>query len=870
MINQTDETRSFHLSERLRATLMSTVLRRYAAWLWIVTAALLTSNAEAAEQPASSKPREAGLLAPAEFDAQVRPFLAAHCLRCHGPAKQAGKLRLDTLAVNFTATESARHWIEVMDRINLGEMPPDSEPRPGAEQVRAVARWLAAELRHAARQSLSGSGRVVLRRMNRVEYANTIRDLLSLNFLPGENPVEFLPPDGTAEGFDKVGAALMLDPSLLEKYYEVASRIAEQAIVTGPPEVATHKKRFEFEDTARNRAIDYLCSKPDFQCREHDVVLLDGGARSFGEFLYPKTRTMIPVKGMYAIRLRAAASQALRDSPVRIRLRRGDEVLLETDVTAPPESPQTFELLVPLASPGGQELDVQLLNGTKLFVYNPPYGQMEKGIAEAGARNQQAELLRLRGRMMSEGLISGGKPNLAALDRDQLPRLHLDWIELEGPLYEQWPPKSHRALFFKAADAAQDLAYARAIFEQFMPRAWRRPIEPTEVEPIVRLIQQELDQGVRYEDAIRAGLVAVLTSPKFIYLAEPAGEQLQPLNDYEIASRLSYFLWSSMPDETLFDLARHGKLKRPEVLSTQVDRLLADVKSRALVDSFAAQWLRTGEYLNFTPDPRLYPNYNASLGQAMVDETLQFFAEILRHDRSVLNFIDSNWTMLNERLARFYGVDGVRGDEFRHVTLPGESHRGGLLGHAGVMLRGSDGTRTKPVRRGVYVREVLFNDPPDPPPPNVGEIEPNIQGKNLTVRDRLLQHQQIASCAACHRTIDPYGLALENYDAIGAWRTQQNGEEFRGKTAPLIDASGRLPNGQEFADPVAFKQLLMGQKDRFLQGLAEKMLTYALGRPIEPADRGTIESIARHAAENGHTLRSMIKAIVQSDAFLKK
>lgn len=831
------------------------------------------NNAPAAEAPAAatSHTKPVALLDASKIDSLVKPFLAAHCTRCHGAEKQEGKLRLDNLPFDFTASDSARHWIETMDRINAGEMPPEGEPKPEVHQSRAVAVWLAAELRHAARQSLTHGGRVVLRRMNRVEYANTIRDLFSMPALPGESPLEILPPDGTAEGFDKVGAALMLDPSLLEKYFEVAARVAARAIVDGPPEFATYKKRFEFEDTAKNRAIDYLCASANFECREHDALLYDGGARSFGEFLYPKLRTMIPTKGLYAVRLRAAASSGNKPEPVRIRVVRGDEVLLETDVTAPPEAPQTFEITTMLDQPGGGELQVSMLNGTKMFLYNPAYGQMDRAIEEHGKKNEQQELLRLRGRMSAEGIISLGKPNLDALDRTKLPRLYLDWIELEGPLYEQWPPKSHTTLFFKPEETPRDLAYAREMFEQFMPRAWRRPIRAEEVEPIVALVKQELDAGLKYEEAIRAGVIAVLTSPKFLYLVEPAAEKPRDLNDYELASRLSYFLWSSMPDRTLFELAAKGELKTAKVLEAQVDRMLADKKSQALIDGFAAQWLRTGEYRNFTPDPRLYQNYDAKLGAAMVEETLRFFAEVLHRDLSVVNFLDSDWTIVNDRLAKFYGLEGVKGEQYRRVSLPRELHRGGLLGHAGVMLRGSDGTRTKPVTRGVYVREVLFNDPPDPPPPNVGEIEPNIQGKNLTVRERLLQHQQIESCASCHRTIDPYGLALENFDAVGAWRTQQNGEEFRGgRNVPKIDPSGKLPNGKEFADVDQFKQLLLEQKDRFARGLAEKMATYALGRPIEASDRRTIDDLTTRLAAEGYTLRSLLKGIVVSDAFLKK
>jgi len=864
-------------------TRFSTICGVCCVGLALVAAATFSASSTGAETPAVetsptlpiAKPAS-GLLDAPNVDTLIRPYLAEHCNRCHGPEKQEGKLRLDTLPLNFTASDSARHWVEVMDRINAGEMPPEGEPKADVNKSRAVAVWLAAELRHAARQSLSHGGRVVLRRMNRTEYANTIRDLLEMEFLPGESPLEILPPDGTAEGFDKVGGALMLDPSLLDKYFEVAAKIAARAVIDGPPEFATHKKRFEFEDTAKNGAINYLCASANFECREHDALLYDGGARSFGEFLYPKLRTMIPTKGKYAVRLRASAFQGDRPEPIRIRLIRGDETLLETDVTASPDAPQTFEVLTMLAEPGGGELQVSMLNGTKMFLYNHAYGQMDKAIEEAGKKNQQRELLRVRGRMSAEGLISGGKPNPDALDKAKLPKLYLDWVELEGPIYEQWPPKSHTALFFKPEDTPRDLAYALEMFEQFMPRAWRRPIRPEEVEPILGLVKQELDAGLKYEEAIRAGLIAVLTSPKFLYLVEPAlasekeTDKPRDLNQYELASRLSYFLWSSMPDRTLFELAAKGELKNATTLEAQVDRMLADKKSQALTAGFAAQWLRTGEYRNFTPDPRLYQNYDAKLGAAMVEETLRFFDEILHRDLSTLDFLDSDWTMANDRLAKFYGLEGVKGEHFRRVMLPPELHRGGLLGQSGVMLRGSDGTRTKPVTRGVYVREVLFNDPPDPPPPNVGEIEPNIQGKNLTVRERLLQHQQIENCASCHRTIDPYGLALENFDAVGAWRTQQNGEEFRGRNVPAIDPSGRLPNGKEFTDFESFKKLLMEQKDRFARGLAEKLATYALGRPIEASDRQTIDALTTRMAAGGYTLRGLLKGIVVSDAFLKK
>lgn len=800
-------------------------------------------------------------------------FLKQHCHACHGPKKQEGKLRLDTLTAEFDLPGKARVWIEVMDKLNLGEMPPDGKPRPDAEAQERLVKWIAAELRAADKRSRSAGGRVLLRRMNRAEYANTIRDLLGMTFLPGESPLEFLPPDGRADGFDKVASALMIDPSLLEKYYEVAQRIAATAIVTGPPEFATYRNRFELEDTAKRISIQYQCDQPGFRCREKDVIVMEGGTRSFDDLFYPGTkRKRIPVKGMYAVRVRAAADPGARGEPVRMQVVReggGEGVILKATVTAPENEPQVYETVLPLGVDGG-EFSVQIVNGLRFRNYSPAFGRMEAAIEKAAEAKDFATIVRIRGRMLAEGVLSGSTPNPETVDIARVPKLFVDWIEIEGPLYEQWPPKSHEILFFKGKDAVNDVAYAREIFARFMPRAFRRAVAPAEIEPVVTLVKQELDQGATFDEGIRVGLSAVLTSPSFVYLFEPGGEKRRPIKDHELASRLSYFLWSSMPDDELLKLAESGKLRDAAVLSTQVDRLLGDRKSRALVDGFGAQWLKTDEFRNFKPDEKIYRNYDAALGASMVGQSLAFFEHILRGDLSTLNFIDSEFTLLDERLAKFYGIDGVTGEEFRVVKLPAGSPRGGLLGQAGVMMRGSDGNRTKPVTRGVYVREVFFNDPPDPPPPNVGEIEPNIQGKNLSVRDRLAQHQKIEVCAACHKAIDPYGLALENFNVIGAWRTRQDGEDFRGRDVPAIDASGKLPNGKAFESFTEFKALLLEQQDRFRRALSERMLTYALGRPVEPADRGTSENMSQTMAAGNDTFRSLIKALVASEAFQSK
>lgn len=808
---------------------------------------------------------------PGRFEGLVKPFLAEHCQACHDNESQNGELQIDSLVADFLDSQSAGQWIEVMDQMNLGQMPPADQPRPDVEQLRQVTAWIAAELRHADRTQRSAGGRVVLRRLNRAEYANTIGDLLAIQFLPGESPQELLPPDGTAEGFDKVSMALMLDPSLLEKYLEAAQQVAEKAIVDGPPEFPTEVMRYELEQTANNRAIRYLCASPGIICRDQDLVLMSGSTRSFGVMKYPGTKDEIPVKGMYRIQVRAWSEDASTETPVVMQFRQGhpqddQRLLLETTVT---EQPHVYEVVVP-RDPKCGEYNVSILNGTNFGTTSRVGSQIRKQQKQAGEEKDYERVIRLQSRQQMEGL-TWGSPHPETANVAKLPKLVVDWIQCEGPLYEQWPPKSHQQLLFRGPGATGDTEYISTIFQRLMRRAYRRVITDQEVSTIVDWVEAEIAAGESFNDAIRAGIVAVLCSPKFLYLLEPSdADRPRPLNDWEIASRLSYFLWSSMPDDELFELADRGQLGSEVQLIAQVNRMINDLRCKGLVNGFAAQWLRTNEFRTFTPDKRLYDEYDEQLGESMVNEALEFFAELLRSDTSALCLIDSDWSMLNERLAEFYGIKNVQGDEFRRVALPAGSPRGGLLGMAGVAMLGSDGNRTKPVHRGVYIRDVFFNDPPDPPPPNAGEVEPNIKGKNLTVRERLIQHQQIESCAACHRGIDGYGLAMEGFNAIGAWREHQDGEDFRGRNAPAIDSSGTLPNGQSFHTFDEFKALMLQQRGRFARGLSEKMLVYALGRPIEPSDRALIDRLAARMATDDYSLVSLIQGIVTSEAFLSK
>ena len=811
----------------------------------------------------------------------VRPFLQQHCTKCHGAKQQKSDLRLDTLRPDFASSEHAAVWIEVMDNLNLGEMPPEDQPRPDAETHRKVVRWISAELKAARKRASASGGLVLMRRLNRAEYSNTMRDLFSMRFLPGEDPSELLPPDPTFDGFDKVGSMLMLDPSLLAGYYDAARRIANKAIITGPPAFPTRRTRFQWEDMAKpGSGLAYVCGHGGMQCRENDVRMLAGSARAMRGLYYPDTQQMFPVTGFYTVRIRASAQLGDRQEPLIMAVQRvdGSDIdLMKTEVSAGPDAPRVYSVTKPvvaLPEAGGVYMRAGILrgSGTRVSFGLPRYWQHVNQVKEFSQAGNHAEALRLKARMKSEGWTGGNRPAEVLLDPDSAPNLILDWIEIEGPLYDGWPPRSHKALFFKGEDTPRNLTYVGEMFSQFLPRAFRRPVEKDEVQRVVELVRKELDQGVKFGDAIKVGLTYVLTSPAFLYIVEPSANAdpklaTRDLTDFELASRLSYFLWSSMPDERLFKLATGGRLRDPKVFAAEVDRMIADPKSRSLVDGFAAQWLRTDGFLDFTPDRKIYRDFDPALREHMVGETLAFFEEVLRNDLSILNFLDSDFVMVNEPLAKFYGLEALKGPEFRRVTLPRDSHRGGLLGQAGIHIRGSDGRRTKPMNRAVYVREVLFNDPPDSPPPNAGEIEPNIKGQQLTVRERFLQHRQIEACANCHRNLDVYGLALENFDATGAWRDRQNGEDFRGNNTPPIDASGTLPNGRAFKEFDEFKTLLVQQDGRFRRALVEKLLVYALGREVEPGDRGTIEAIVETTMKEGDTLRAAIKALASTRTF---
>ncbi len=456
---------------------------------------------------------------------------------------------------------------------------------------------------------------------------------------------------------------------------------------------------------------------------------------------------------------------------------------------------------------------------------------------------------------------------------DNLPKLNIESVEFHGPVFDQWPPKLHRQILFESALRETDeAAYVAEVLQRFMQRAYRRPAQPAEVAKMQAFYTAIRDDFPTFEEAIRETLAMVLIRPEFLYLFEPAGDEKRPVADWELASRLSYFLWNTMPDSQLFELAAAGKLHQPDVLAGQVDRMLADPRSWNFVEQFTEQWLRLDVVDRVAVSKDYYPKFDEALKADMRGETQHFFAELLRTDASALELLASDFTMINERLARHYGLEGVLGQKFRRVALPADQHRGGLLGQASVLLSNSTGEDAHAVRRAVWIRDRLLNDPPAPPPPDVPSLdEADPEFHKLSIREQLKIHRGNAACANCHRDIDPWGIALENFDAVGLWR-----EDVRRKvekdfeTLPVV-AKDKMPDGQEIDGADALRDYLVTQrKDEFARALVERLLTYALGRRLELSDHHNVNKLTQDFIQNDYRMGWLVRAIAASEPFLTK
>ena len=803
------------------------------------------------------------------FTSHVLPYIEEHCFSCHNENKKKGKFRLDNLGIDFSKQNVLNAWTEVYDILNLGEMPPEDEPQPKAEQTLAVTDWIAGELRNSQMQQNSSHGRVVMRRLTRQEYANSIQDLFKLQYERQESPAETLAPDGNVRGFSKHSKALILDPSLLEAYYKTAQKMVNKAFDTTPPEVPQYKSRLYFRDAQYKRSIAFseLTS-----VTENGVMGLFNRGIAIRGVTHPYNDKIFPVEGTYTIRVKMGADLRESKKPVVMNMSIKDKGIFFNKSFFESTPLKIYEYTGQYGPTSGREIIIAHANGKGFYTHN--YYGFELGDIIKKNSHDGEFVSQTLGRLSAEGSAHGTRKYLPhAIQKEKLPRLLLDYIEVEGPIQESWPPARLKKIFYAGLDEGQfNDQYARGIIRNISNEAWRRPVADEEINSLFSLYSADRHNGAEFIEALKTAAIAILCSPEFIYLNKYSSEQKRTISEHELATRLSYFLWSSLPDAALTDLANAGTLRSN--LDQQIDRMLKDKRVQSFVDGFAGEWLKAADFNRFAPDRHIYKDIysaeNAGLIEDMNREPIEFFNEILLQNRPLSSFLKSDWTMLNEKLARHYGIANVHGKHFRPVSLAADSHRGGLITMAAFHKWGSDGLRTKPVDRGKYILDVLFNDPAPPPPPNAGEVEPNIGNQRLTVRQRLEKHQEIESCAACHRRIDPYGFGVENFNVAGKWRLKFAGERGRWRDKqPAIDASGKLPNGRIFADSDEFRQALYEQKERFFKGFTEKLVSYALGRSVEGNEQATIQGFVEELNKTDN-LKVLIKAIIKNQVFQTK
>lgn len=765
----------------------------------------------------------------------ISTFLEAHCNKCHNEKKHKGDLRLDNLVIDFTSPKIMGHWEESMNRINSGDMPPEKEPRPKPEDINTVADWIAGQLREgeAARQAM-GADRVAFLKLTRDEYANTIRDLLGVTFDP--KGATGLPEDPDWKGFERIGSVLTLSPAHVEKYLAAAEMVLDEALSLRP-----EPKRDNLVWTAWD--MRWKDHKKEYEARGiADQVRIDIVPNNYTTDTWPLE---VKTTGDYILRVKVSGlrPEAGRAPRLKVYLSNVDKTLIEQDVDTAEDKPILIEKRVHLIA---GKYPVRLINSVP-------------GPNPEGRRSRHS-----------------GTPNAFTTTRSRVPwqlkltdddfkaiqpTLIVDRVEWDGPIVDSWPTAAHQKIF-----ASKD---AREIVSKFAERAWRRPVQSAEVDRLVKLVEKAQSLGENFEGSVKTALVAVLSSKSFIYLEEGNTKKPSPtLSDDELVSRLSFFLWSTMPDERLLTLARSHTLKQN--LAAEVKRMLADPKAKAFAESFPRQWLQLRKVGMFPPDKILYPDYDDNLEHSMVAETLAFFGEVLHRNGSLREFLDSDWAMLNERLATHYGIEGVRGDQLQRISLKPDAHRGGLLTQGSVLSLTSDGTRHRPVHRGVWLLDAIIGRPAPPPPANVPALTtPDAKTKKTTVREKLEQHRADPNCNACHNKIDPLGIAFDNYDAIGRWRTVETVKDGIGAD-PKLDASGTLSDGRHFGGPEELKKILLSDLDKFASAVTEKLATYALRRGMTFSDREELKCIVGKAKGDDYKLGNIIEALVTSSLFVKR
>ena len=804
--------------------------RRVSAMIGSIAVAFIATAsvvALRAQQPVS--PTATAVSASASTSQQQRAVLNRYCISCHNQKLKTGGLALDALDVDNLG-DHVVEWEKTVRKLRVRAMPPAApgRPRPDEATYQSLVSFLETSLDRAAAEKPNPGRTDTFHRLNRTEYQNAVRDLLAVEI----DAASMLPTDDSSHGFDNVNVG-GLSPTLLDRYLSAAQKISRLAIgspVRSPAENAVVLPL----DLTQNEQLDGL----PFGTR---------GGTSF--------RYTFPLTGEYAFQIRLARNR--------------DEILMGLT------EPQQLELAV-----DGQRV--------KLFDIIPPKEYSQRGGGNALSDEQTNALPADAGLKVRVPVTAGAhtvvatfikgpsvlteverQPFRADIDPNDRDRAAIFSISVAGPYGTAVAgdtPSRKRIFTCRPAKASEEAACAKTILAATARRAYRRPVTDAEVRDLLTFYKEGRAEGAGFEAGIENGIRALLASPQFLFRIERdpatvAPETTYRLGDVELASRLSFFLWSSIPDDELLDLAVRGKLKEPAVLERQVRRMLADSRSEALVSSFAAQWLYLRNLTAFTPDPRLFPDFDDNLREAFRRETSLLFESIKNEDRSLLDLLQANYTFLNERLAKHYGIPNVYGSHFRRVALPADSPRGGLPGQASILSVTSYANRTSPVQRGKWVLENILGMPPPPPPVNVPPLKDNgIGGKVLSMRERMVQHRANPACASCHQLMDPIGLSTENFDAVGHWRDKT-------EDGAVVDASGGLPDGRTFVGMAGLKKALLSQPDLFIATATEKMLTYALGRGLEAYDESAVRQITRGARNQDYRFSAIVLGIVNSVPF---
>ncbi len=812
--------------------------------------------ARVAQVPAPIKPLPAhAAAAPATFETLVKPFLAENCFECHGNEKQKKEINFETVESVKALTEDPDRWEEVARRLRDREMPPDDEPQPPEQKRQAVASWIDRELKRIDRITPPDPGRVTTRRLNRNEYNNTITELLGVDMRPADD----FPQDDAGYGFDNIADVLSLSPGLMEKYITAADKVARAALY-GPPALKPTLVRLRSEGRKVKEARTFPA--------EYDVTGL-----SLPNAFHAIQR--VPVDGEYLIKVTLAGLRPKASAPIEIALW-VDQKPVKT-LTHDQEGAATFN--EDRHDFGGQavEFRVRLTAGDRWLsvaiprVYEglpPRYGG-----PNPSTRPDLPREFKPPAGLPPERLAQFRKrfdDAAAELEKIPLNGVRVNTVDFGGP-YEHVTgpsPESLKKIYTCGhLNGGHQSTCARRVVTDMARRAFRRPVAARELDNIIALVERVQEQENSFEEGLAVGIQAILVSPDFLFRMErdrravSASTHSMPISQHELATRLSYFLWASMPDASLRRAADAGTLRNPVVLAAQVRRMLRDPKARALAENFGSQWLQFRALESTTRDRERFPDFEDYVRLSMRRETELFFEHIVRDDRSIIDFIDGRYTYINERLARHYGIPNVSGPEFRRVDLT-NTPRGGVLTQGSVLTVSSYATRTSPVLRGKWVLDNLLGRPPDDPPPDVPNLEDSEIGSTASMREQLQQHRKNPTCASCHRRMDPLGFGLENFDAVGAWRTMD------GKFP--IDSSGTLPDGEEFEGPVELRAILKGEREAFTRTLTSKLLTYALGRGLERYDTKTVRQIASRLPAQNYRFSSLVLEIVNSLPFLSR